>query len=76
MTRPGSTRGDLTSTVEFQDPATKRITFADPNNVASMEWMKAFIDEIGVEDIDAIWLPARAAACNDLNDTSGPAKLP
>ncbi len=35
---------------EFQDPETKRITFAHPNNIAAMEFIKVFVEEIGVED--------------------------
>lgn len=53
---------------QFQDPATRRITFADPKNVQSMEWMKAFIDEIGIEDVDAFLSACMGSACNDLND--------
>jgi multiple sugar transport system substrate-binding protein len=39
---------------EFQDPQTKKITFANPNNVKAMEYMKAWADEIGVQDLDAM----------------------
>ena len=57
-TRRGCTPGASTFGGEFQDPATKKITFADPNIVKSMEYMKAFVEEIGVQDLDAI-----VAAC-------------
>lgn len=53
---------------EFQDPETKRITFAHPNNIASMEFLKTFIDEIGVEEIDAMITACLGGACNDANN--------
>jgi len=53
---------------QFQDPATKRITFADPKVVASMEWLKGFTDEIGIDEIDAFLSACAGSACNDLND--------
>jgi multiple sugar transport system substrate-binding protein len=52
---------------EFQD-ADGRITFADPNNVAAMEFVKEFVDEIGVQDIDAMLAACAGSACNDQND--------
>lgn len=53
---------------EFQDPATKRITFSDPKNVESMEFVKDFVDEIGVENIDAMLAACAGSACFDQND--------
>jgi len=53
---------------EFQDPETKRITFAHPRNIESMEFVKAFIDQIGIEDIDAMLAACQGTACNDAND--------
>jgi multiple sugar transport system substrate-binding protein len=53
---------------EFQDPESKRITFANENNIASMEFVKSFIDEIGVEEIDAMLAACAGGACNDAND--------
>jgi multiple sugar transport system substrate-binding protein len=52
----------------FQDPETRRITFSDPKNIASMEFVKGFIDEIGIEDIDAMLGACAGGACNDAND--------
>jgi multiple sugar transport system substrate-binding protein len=53
---------------EFQDPETRRITFSNPNNIAAMEWVKGFIDEIGVEEINAMLAACAGTACNDAND--------
>ena len=53
---------------EFQDPETKRITFANENNVKAMEFVKTFVEEIGVENIDAMLAACAGSACNDAND--------
>ncbi len=53
---------------EFQDPETLRITFAHPNNVQAAEFVKAFVEEIGVEDVDAMIAACTGTACNDAND--------
>ena len=53
---------------EFQDPETKRITFAHPNNIRAAEFVKSFIDEIGIEEIDAFLAACTGTACNDAND--------
>jgi multiple sugar transport system substrate-binding protein len=53
---------------EFQDPATLRITTAHPNNIQAMEFVKSFVDEIGVEEIDAMLAACAGTACNDAND--------
>jgi multiple sugar transport system substrate-binding protein len=53
---------------EFQDPETRKITFANPNNVAAMEFVKGFVDEIGLEDINAMLAACAGTACNDAND--------
>jgi len=53
---------------EFQDPATKKITFAHPNNVKAMEYMKGWVDEIGVQDLDAMMSACAGGACNGPND--------
>jgi multiple sugar transport system substrate-binding protein len=52
----------------FQNPETKEITFSDPKNVEAMEYIKAFVDEIGVQDIDAMLAACAGSACNDQND--------
>lgn len=53
---------------EFQDPETRKITFSHPNNIAAMEWLKGFIDEIGLEDLNAMLAACTGGACNDAND--------
>lgn len=53
---------------EFQDPETKRITFANENNIKAMEFVKTFVEEIGVENIDAMLAACAGSACNDAND--------
>ncbi|MEZ4616542.1 MAG: extracellular solute-binding protein [Caldilineaceae bacterium] len=53
---------------EFQDPTTKKITFANPNNVKSMEFVKAWVDEIGVQDVDSMISACAGGACNGPND--------
>jgi len=52
----------------FQDPDTRRITFSDPNNVKAMEFVKGFVDEIGLEDVNAMLAACAGTACNDAND--------
>jgi multiple sugar transport system substrate-binding protein len=51
-----------------QDPDTLRITTAHPNNIQAMEFVKSFVDEIGVEEIDAMLAACAGTACNDAND--------
>jgi multiple sugar transport system substrate-binding protein len=53
---------------EFQDPESLRITFSHPNNIAAMEWLKGFVDEIGLEDINNMLAACQGTACNDAND--------
>jgi multiple sugar transport system substrate-binding protein len=53
---------------EFQDPQTKKITFSNPNNVKAMEYMKAWTDEIGVQDLDAMIAACTGPTCNGPND--------
>jgi ABC-type glycerol-3-phosphate transport system substrate-binding protein len=53
---------------EFQDPKTKKITFSHPNNVKAMEYMKAWVNEIGIQDIDAMIAACAGSACNGPND--------
>ncbi len=53
---------------EFQDPETLRITAAHPNNIQAMQFIKDFVDEIGVEEIDAMLAACAGSACNDAND--------
>ena len=53
---------------EFQDPATKKITTAHPNNIKAMQFVKDFVDEIGVDNIDAMITACAGTACNDQND--------
>jgi multiple sugar transport system substrate-binding protein len=52
----------------FQDPQTKKITCSNPQVVQSMVEVKKFVDEIGVEDIDAMITACQGTACNDAND--------
>lgn len=53
---------------EFQDPATKKITFSHPNNIQAMEFVKGWVDEIGVKDLDAMIAACAGGACNGPND--------
>lgn len=53
---------------EFQDPATKKITFSHPNNIKAMEFVKAWVEEIGVQDVDAMIASCQGGACNGPND--------
>src|SRR5690606_36298719 len=48
---------------EFQDPESKRITFAHENNIAAMEFVKEFVDQIGVQDVDAQIAACAGGAC-------------
>ncbi|MEM7535388.1 MAG: extracellular solute-binding protein, partial [Chloroflexota bacterium] len=52
---------------EFQD-GDGRITFANENNVASMEFLKGFIDQIGVEELDAMLAACAGGNCRGPND--------
>ncbi|MBV7331229.1 ABC transporter substrate-binding protein [Chloroflexi bacterium TSY] len=52
---------------EFQD-SDRRITFAHENNIAAMEFVKSFVDEIGVEDIDAMLAACAGGNCRGEND--------
>jgi len=53
---------------EFQDPNTKKITAAHPNNIKAMQFVKDFVDEIGVDNVDAMISACAGTACNDQND--------
>lgn len=53
---------------EFQDPNTKKITTAHPNNIKAMQFVKDFVDEIGVDNVDAMISACAGTACNDQND--------
>lgn len=53
---------------EFQDPATKMITFSHPNNIQAMEFVKEWVDEIGVKELDAMSAACAGGACNGPND--------
>ena len=52
---------------EFQD-GDGRITFAHPKNIEAMEFVKSFVDEIGVEDIDAMLAACAGGQCSGEND--------
>jgi len=52
----------------FQDPDTKRITFAHENNIAAMEWVKSFCEHIGNEDLDAMRAACAGGACSGEKD--------
>ena len=52
----------------FQDPETKRITFSDPKNIEAMEFVKSFVDEIGIQDVDAMIAACAGGACSGPND--------
>lgn len=53
---------------EFQDAKTKKITTAHPNNIKAMQFVKDFVDEIGVDNVDAMISACAGTACNDQND--------
>jgi multiple sugar transport system substrate-binding protein len=53
---------------EFQDPQTKKITFSNPNVVKSMNYVKQWVTDIGIQDIDAMIAACAGAACNGPND--------
>jgi multiple sugar transport system substrate-binding protein len=48
---------------EFQDPETKRITFSHPNNIKAMEVYKEIVEQVGVEDLDAMQAACAGAQC-------------
>lgn len=52
----------------FQDPETKRITFSTEENIAAMNYVKSFVEEIGVEDIDAMLAACAGGQCSGEND--------
>ena len=51
----------------FQDDDL-RITFADPKNIEAMQFVKSFIDEIGIEDIDVMLSACAGGNCRGEND--------
>ncbi len=51
----------------FQDD-NLRITFADPKNIEAMQFVKSFIDEIGIEDIDVMLSACAGGNCRGEND--------
>jgi ABC-type glycerol-3-phosphate transport system substrate-binding protein len=53
---------------EFQDPKTRKITFSHPNNIKAMEFVKQWVTEIGIQDIDAMIAACAGAACSGPND--------
>ena len=53
---------------QFQDPATRRITFAHEKNVEAMKFVKSFVEEIGVENVDAMLAACAGGACRGPND--------
>ena len=53
---------------EFQDPTTKKITFSHPNNIKAMQFVKAWVNEIGIQDVDAMMAACAGSACNGPND--------
>ena len=52
---------------EFQD-GDGRITFAHENNIAAMEWLKTFVDEIEVENLDVMLAACAGGNCRGEND--------
>lgn len=52
---------------EFQD-SDGRITFAHPKNIEAMQFVKSFVDEIGVEDIDIMLAACAGGNCRGEND--------
>ena len=52
---------------EFQD-SDNRITFAHPKNIEAMQFVKSFVDEIGIEDIDAMLAACAGGNCRGEND--------
>jgi len=53
---------------EFQDPATKKITTANPKVVESMKWLADFAKSIGTDQLDAFVAACAGSNCNDAND--------
>ncbi len=53
---------------EFQDPATKKITTANPKVVESMKWLADFAKSIGTDNLDAFVAACAGSNCNDAND--------
>jgi len=53
---------------EFQDPATKKITFSHPNNIRAMEFVNEWVTEMGVKDVDAMMASCAGGACSGPND--------
>ena len=51
----------------FQDDD-RRITFAHPKNIEAMEFVKSFVDEIGVQDVDAMLAACAGGNCRGEND--------
>lgn len=52
----------------FQDPATKKITSANPKVVESMKWLADFAKSIGTDQLDAFVAACQGSNCNDAND--------
>jgi multiple sugar transport system substrate-binding protein len=52
----------------FQDDATKKITSANPQVIASMKWLQQFAQSIGTDNLDAFVAACAGSNCNDAND--------
>ncbi len=52
----------------FQDPETRRITFGHEKNIEAMKFVKSFVDEIGIENVDAMLAACAGGACRGPND--------
>ncbi len=53
---------------EFQDPDTKAITFSNPKVIEGAYAQKAFVQEVGVQDVDAMQAACAGGACNGPNN--------
>jgi multiple sugar transport system substrate-binding protein len=53
---------------QFQDPATKKITCANPQVVESMKWLKGYAEHVGVQNLDDFVAACAGNVCNDQND--------
>lgn len=53
---------------EFQDKTSRKITTANPQVVASMQWLQDFAKKLGPDNLDAFTAACTGSACNDGND--------
>jgi len=53
---------------EFQDPETKAITFSNPKVVEAATVQNDFVQQVGVQDVDAMQAACAGGACNGPNN--------